>query len=51
VLVIDWVKEESEEKYIRLYESEGALQFYLNWIIQERARARALSGIILFSEK
>jgi hypothetical protein len=39
VLVIDWVKEESEEKYIRLYESEGALQFYLNWIIPERAQA------------
>jgi hypothetical protein len=36
-LVVDWVRKQGdEEDYIRLYESEGALRWYLDFVIPER---------------
>jgi hypothetical protein len=41
VLVHDWVKEwGTEEDYIRLYETEGALRWCLDYIVPEREEAK-----------
>jgi hypothetical protein len=41
VLVCDWVDKWGEqEDYIRLYESEGALRWFLDFVIPERIRVR-----------
>ncbi len=42
-LVWDWVRKRgNEEEYIHLYESQGALRWYLDFVIPERQRAKLI---------
>ena len=46
-LVCDWVRKRgNEEDYIRLYESQGALRWHLDFVIPEKERERQKAKLL-----